>query len=324
MSEERALYKPSDNIGSVVERVIVAGDLKELSPGDRVQYYKAVCESLGLNPLTRPFDYITLNAKLTLYARRDCTDQLRRIHRINVAIVSREKLDDVYVVTARAITTDGRQDESIGAVSLGSLRGDALANALMKAETKAKRRVTLSIVGLGWLDETEVGTVPGAMPVQVNSDTGEIVTETPAPAPSPTPPPAPQTNGGPSRPWNADMLKAKMLDIAQKLEAKAGTWTEDGISKLAQDMRYIGNDAERHSFVWRLFGERHTDGSFTGSLKECSKGELHALDAYLRLGRDGKEAKANALRCANLDLLKAEAEALLADRPDGWEQEVAE
>ena len=42
------------------------------------------------------------------------------------------------------------------------LKGDALANALMKAETKAKRRVTLSIAGLGWLDETELDTIAQA------------------------------------------------------------------------------------------------------------------------------------------------------------------
>jgi hypothetical protein len=35
----------------------------------------------------------------------------------------------------------GPQDESTGAVPLGNLRGDALANAYMKCETKAKRRV---------------------------------------------------------------------------------------------------------------------------------------------------------------------------------------
>jgi hypothetical protein len=31
----------------------------------------------------------------------------------------------------------------------------------MKCETKAKRRVTLSLAGLGWLDETEIATIPG-------------------------------------------------------------------------------------------------------------------------------------------------------------------
>jgi hypothetical protein len=37
----------------------------------------------------------------------------------------------------------------------------------MKAETKAKRRVTLSICGLGLLDETEIETIPGAAPAVV-------------------------------------------------------------------------------------------------------------------------------------------------------------
>jgi hypothetical protein len=45
-------------------------------------------------------------------------------------------------------------------VALGTLKGDALANALMKCETKAKRRVTLSLASLGWLDETELDTIP--------------------------------------------------------------------------------------------------------------------------------------------------------------------
>jgi hypothetical protein len=49
-----------------------------------------------------------------------------------------------------------------GAVSLVGLRGEALANAIMKAETKAKRRATLSICGLGFLDETEIETIPDA------------------------------------------------------------------------------------------------------------------------------------------------------------------
>jgi hypothetical protein len=36
----------------------------------------------------------------------------------------------------------------------------------MKAETKAKRRVTLSIAGLGWLDETELETMPQHPPIE--------------------------------------------------------------------------------------------------------------------------------------------------------------
>jgi len=152
--------------GAVMESVVIQGDLSKLSAEQRSVYYMKVCESLGLNPLTKPFDYIMLNGKLTLYCRRDAADQLRRIHGINLTITGREKIDDLYIVTARATDRDGRQDESTGVVALAGLKGDVLANALMKAETKAKRRVTLSLVGLGWLDETEVETIPDARVVE--------------------------------------------------------------------------------------------------------------------------------------------------------------
>jgi len=144
-----------NDMPAAVEAALIGGDLSKLTSEQRVVYYNRVCESVGLNPLTKPFEYITLNGKLTLYARRDCTDQLRSLHRVSVTIKSREKSDDLYIVTAVASTPDGRTDEAIGAVAAGG-RGEALANALMKAETKAKRRVTLSICGLGWLDETEI------------------------------------------------------------------------------------------------------------------------------------------------------------------------
>jgi hypothetical protein len=143
----------------IIEKVVVGGDLAKLSTHERLSYYSKVCESVGLNPLTRPFEYIQLNGKLTLYARRDATDQLRTVYKVSVNITSREIISDVYVVTAKAKNADGREDESTGAVFVGGLRGEALANAMMKAETKAKRRVTLSLCGLGMLDETEVETI---------------------------------------------------------------------------------------------------------------------------------------------------------------------
>src|ERR671922_2733177 len=129
----------------VVETVVIGGDVAVLDAGQRAEYYGAVCRSLGLNPLTKPFEYLILNGKLRLYALRDCADQLRRLHGIGISIANREQMSDLYVVTARAKDRQGREDESTGAVTVGNLKGDALANALMKAETKAKRRVTLSI-----------------------------------------------------------------------------------------------------------------------------------------------------------------------------------
>src|SRR5919109_3682360 len=161
MEEHTAVATPPPPLPpAIVETVVIGGDLSPLNAAQRAEYYGAVCRSLGLNPLTKPFEYLNLNGKLRLYALRDCADQLRRLHGISIYIANRERLSDIYVVTARAKDRLGREDESTGAVPLGNLRGDALANALMKAETKAKRRVTLSIAGLGWLDETELDTIP--------------------------------------------------------------------------------------------------------------------------------------------------------------------
>jgi hypothetical protein len=149
-----------ETLPEAIERAVMVGDLADLSSAQRAEYYTAVCRSLGLNPLTKPFEFLTLNGKLRLYALRDCADQLRRLHGISIYITNRERMGDIYIVTARAKDRTGREDESTGAVPLGNLKGDALANALMKAETKSKRRVTLSIAGLGWLDETELETSP--------------------------------------------------------------------------------------------------------------------------------------------------------------------
>jgi hypothetical protein len=148
---------------ATLEQVVVDGDLANLSAEQRLAYYNAVCQSLGVNPLTKPFEYIKLSGKLTLYARKDAADQLRRRDHVSTRISARDMHEQIgiYIVTAQASLPDGRSEESTGVVSIAGLKGENLANALMKAETKAKRRATLSICGLGWLDETEVESISG-------------------------------------------------------------------------------------------------------------------------------------------------------------------
>lgn len=178
-----ATISPNNTIShEVLASVLMQGDLAKLSPENRIEYMLGVCKTLGLNPTTRPFEFIVLNGKLTMYAKRDCTEQLRKIHGVSVEIKAREIVEGVYVVTAAARDVTGRCDESIGAVPIDGLKGDNRANAMMKAETKAKRRVTLSICGLGMLDEVEVDPVPGAKPApppKVATVTGEVKTKKP-------------------------------------------------------------------------------------------------------------------------------------------------
>lgn len=201
------------------EKVLLGGDLARLTPAERLSYYNAVCTSVGLNPLTRPFEYLVLNDRMVLYARKDCTDQLRDLHGISIEIVSRDVVEGVLTVTARATNMTHRTDESIGAVPFLKEEGDwkvaqsgkryfvgtgtykplgleDRSNAIMKAETKAKRRVTLSLCGLGILDETEIDTVPPG---------GDIVDATPTDAP----------------PSEKPSLKSKLEGKAAKLKAAA-------------------------------------------------------------------------------------------------------
>lgn len=159
---------------SAVEQVLISGDLSKLSPVQRVNYYKSVCESMGLNPLTKPFDYITLNGRLTLYAKKDATDQLRSIKGVSIDDVDLQEVGDHFIVKVKGHDATGRADVEIGVVNKKDMQGN-LANAQMKAVTKAKRRLTLSLCGLGWLDETEVETIPDARPVLVEPTTGVIV-----------------------------------------------------------------------------------------------------------------------------------------------------
>lgn len=178
-----AIIKQEQPIAAQIEQVVITGDLKSLQPAERVDYYNRVCQSVGLNPYTRPFEYITLNGKLTLYARRDAADQLRSLHGISLSKPNIDYKDDMVIVTVEAVDRQGRTDADLGAVNIKNLQGEARANAIMKAITKAKRRVTLSLAGLGWLDENEVDTIPNAQRVIV-SETGEILEGTPV-KPSP-------------------------------------------------------------------------------------------------------------------------------------------
>ena len=173
-------------IGEKAEAAIIEGDLSRLTPAERVAYYNRVCDALGLLATTKPFGYIVLSGKLTLYAMKGCTDQLRKIHGVSLDINSITIEDGICVVSVSATDSAGRSDTDIGAVVCGHLKGEDLANAKMRAVTKAKRRVTLSLCGLGFLDESEVTSIPEARVVR------EVVpTPTPTPAPD-LPQPAPR------------------------------------------------------------------------------------------------------------------------------------
>ena len=156
---------------SIANQLILQGDLSKLSANDKVRYYNGYCERMGLDPFTKPFDILRLNGREVLYCTRSGTQQLNKLHKVSHLITSRDTNVDagVYIVTSKASLPDGRCTESLGAVNIAGLKGEAYANAIMKAETKAKRRATLDLLGLGVLDESEAESIPNATTVALQT-----------------------------------------------------------------------------------------------------------------------------------------------------------
>lgn len=150
------LLAPSQ-VAKMLEQVIIRGNLNVLSPADKVRYYQQVCAVVGIPVELRPFEYIAMKGKEVLYVLRSCTEWLRDTRGIACRLVKRgETTDGLYEVVVEVEDRTGRKDFASGLISLKGLTGEDRANAIMKAETKAKRRATLSISGLGMLDESEI------------------------------------------------------------------------------------------------------------------------------------------------------------------------
>jgi hypothetical protein len=159
MSELRTLDQ------ATIAKLVLTGDMKALSDAQKVDYYAYRCQQAGLDPAAKPFDILTLNGKMILYANASCAQQLTSIHKLSHEVTGRELVDGVYCVFCRVSGPDGRSTENMGAVPVEGLKGEAKANAMLKATTKAIRRAVLAHMGLGMMDETEVEveTIPGVV-----------------------------------------------------------------------------------------------------------------------------------------------------------------
>lgn len=187
---ERAEFSVDNQTGGkVIESLVRLGDLSALSSAERARFYVQMCEGLGLNPHAQPFAFLKLNGKEVFYATRGATDQLAAMHKLNREIIDGPKVIDlagtklVYAV-CRATHPNGRVETATATVPLIDP-----VNVLMKAETKAKRRATLSILGLGLLDEMEIETIPAnAQEPAGGVDLSAIAAQQRAEVPPPPPP----------------------------------------------------------------------------------------------------------------------------------------
>lgn len=154
----------------LLSSIVLNGDLSKLNPMQLMQYYGYRCKQLGLDPSSQPFGILVLKGKKVLYPNKGCAEQLNKIYKISHVVVSTETVKDVYIVRVRASMPDGQHCDNVGAVNIAGLTGDELANAIMKSETKGHRRSTLSLLGLGMTDETEIETIKGAQTIQLSPE----------------------------------------------------------------------------------------------------------------------------------------------------------
>ena len=159
-TEEKTLAtaQPIDAEWRAIESVVIGGDLAPLTPEQRVRYMQRVCTSLGLNWETSPFIYVKPADKMILYATKDCAAQLRRRDGISIEVTGRSFMPEqgIYCVEVKATNAQGRSETAIGVVGITGMKHETLAGQMMRAETKAKRRVTLSLCGLGLDGEDDV------------------------------------------------------------------------------------------------------------------------------------------------------------------------
>lgn len=290
-----------------IERVLIDGDLSQLTPEQRVSYYRSVCDSLGMNPLTRPFDYLRLQGKLTLYAKREACDQIRDKKHISIDKPDIRFEDGLVIVTVTAHDRNGRTDSEIAALPVENLRGTDRANAIMKAVTKGKRRVTLSICGLGVITEDDVDEIPNAHQAEVR-DNGEIVIHKPegewtegldegVPTGTHAPPPgyvAPaekvhvpsHENGNtekPARPYSLDLLRRAIATRAEKTyQGHKVSPGHRGQIIGALDALFGGSADKRHEFLFAVTGHKSSKDiadNYMESLWDWVNGDLATIKA---------------------------------------------
>lgn len=135
-------------------------DSRSLTPEDRAAYVAEICRALKLNPLTRPVQFLALQGREVLYLTRGATDQLAARHGLNRETLEGpdfRMMENVKVAFCKVKATlpSGRYEVATATLKMASPADD-----LMKVETKAKRRATLSILGIGLLSEEEAESIP--------------------------------------------------------------------------------------------------------------------------------------------------------------------
>ena len=162
-------------------------DLDRLTAEQLQQYYLDACAYHGVPPELNVLAFQYMDGgdgarRRVLYAKKGATDIIRERLGISVIQMEKEIFHGTLTYTCLGKNKDGRTEIAIGAAYIEGLTGRALEVAIMVAQTRATRRMTLQFAGAGLLDETEL---------QADSKTTDIKEALTAPQPVKRPNAAP-------------------------------------------------------------------------------------------------------------------------------------
>lgn len=135
-------------------------DWKGTTEEQRVKACLELCHILGIPTPMNPFQFITMNNKLVLYAPNEAAQLIAESRRASVEVLNKyvDKERNIFVVEVQ-VSTPERRVQNFAAISLAGLTGQKLADAMMKCCTKAQRRTIFGAFGLSVSDEDDVQAV---------------------------------------------------------------------------------------------------------------------------------------------------------------------
>lgn len=144
-----------------------SGNVAQMSEVEKDYVLARLCEKYGLDPILRPFDLISFQGGQKFYMTASATNQLANAKGLSRQVLNLT-IDDTRMIarcTVEVKDPNGRSEVANGFIAVSKfqqppkgdtsgipkkvpLDGDDLANALLKLETKTKRRATLSFFGV--------------------------------------------------------------------------------------------------------------------------------------------------------------------------------
>lgn len=293
---DRAEITTDDRIAArVVESMVLRGDISALTAEERAKFYVQMCGALGISAASQPLAVLRLNGKEVLYVTRGATDQLAAIHRLNRRIVDGPRVIDLagtklVLAVCEATHPNGRVETATATVPLTDH-----VNVLMKCETKAKRRATLSILGLGMLDETEIETIPARdqqpgrtptreeienaerEPAKIDREIAEAMAEHKYQG-GPSTPQAPAAEGRDPRTAPSFVALLDALEAARSTDDVVAAWLAHG-ARLAQDGSDVLEVGRADTFAaWTANGGTPNGDDLRAAI-EKARAAKHAAEA---------------------------------------------